>query len=298
MLNVISVDVEEYFHAANLESAIGPARWHSQQSRVDYSTRKVLEIFARHNVRATFFILGYSARRFPTLVRDIAAAGHEIASHGYGHRLAYSQSPKMFFRDVRRTKLLLEDISGMTVLGYRAPNFSILTENEWAYDALIEAGYLYDSSLYPVWHPRYANLGKSTLPQVMHRTGGKLYIFPLAVWTIHAGAKEFRLPVAGGAYWRFFPVALLKHGLTRINKTPASWFTCYFHPWEVDPDQPVIHQLSLLTKLRHYGGIARFEKRLDYFLSAFSYVPLREAAEQTFGNEIQKEFAGASITRR
>lgn len=281
MLNAISVDVEEYFHAANLAPVAGPSKWRGLPSRVVPSTQAVLDLFAKHNTRGTFFILGYCARRYPQLVKDIAAAGHEIASHGYGHRIAYLQTPKQFARDVRIAKNILEDLSGQRVIGYRAPNFSITDRNLWAYDALIESGYLYDSSTYPIWHPRYANSARSTVPEMLHRSAGSLYSFPLAVAETRVGNKVFRLPVAGGAYWRLLSKTYCAWGLQRIN-SQGNWFTSYFHPWELDNGQPVFSNLPLKTRIRHYGGIAKYGSTIAYFLRRFSFGPIRDAARQSF----------------
>jgi polysaccharide deacetylase family protein (PEP-CTERM system associated) len=280
MLNVISVDVEEYFHAANLEPFIGPARWHSVPSRVEWATERTLELFDTHNARGTFFILGSTARRHTNLVRRIAEAGHEIASHGYGHRLAYEQSPKSFYRDVVKSKRILEQISGREVLGYRAPNFSIKEGNAWAYDELIRAGYRYDSSLYPIWHPRYANAQRSLDAEIIQREKGQIIVFPLAVSQYRIFGRNIRIPVAGGAYWRLFPRFIMKQGLKKINNRGA-WFITYFHPWELDAEQPRVKGLSFLTRLRHYGGVDCFDDTIAYFLKGFSFVPLIEAAEQT-----------------
>lgn len=283
MLNVISVDVEEYFHAANLAAVAGPGKWAALPSRVDYSTHKVIELFARAGIKATFFVLGSVAQSNPQLVREIAQEGHELASHGFGHRIAYEQTPEQFFEDVNRTKQMLEEISGKPVFGYRAPNFSIRDENAWAYDKLIEAGYKYDSSRYPIWHPRYANQDKSTKPEIISRDKGKLYIFPLAVGVLRVFGRELRLPVAGGAYWRLLPKAYLLWGLRGAQKSSPGWFTCYFHPWEFDSEQPFFNKLSFLTKLRHYGRIGTFEQKAEQILRSFSFGPCCEAGKQSFG---------------
>lgn len=286
MLNAISVDVEEYFHAANLEPAVGRRGWDRLDSRVVYATDRVLALFDRCGVKGTFFILGYCARRHPELVRRIAEAGHEIASHGYAHRIAYHQTPAQFHRDIRISKELLEDISGEEVLGYRAPNFSITNKNEWAYDALIEAGYLYDSSRYPIRHPRYTNIEKSREPELLTRDKGRIYIFPLATAKLEIFGSELRLPVAGGAYWRIFPKFLMAWGLRRIRDKEKSWGTCYFHPWELDPGQPRYDELSLISKLRHYTGVAEYENILEYFLKRFDFGTIKKAAEQSFGPDV------------
>ena len=280
----ISVDVEEYFHALNLEPAIPPARWHSQPSRVEYATNRLLEIFARHNTKGTFFVLGYVARRHPGLVRSIAAAGHEIGSHGYGHRLVYRQNERAFFRDIYRTKRLLEEIAGQSVLGYRAPNFSITDSVPWAHEALIRAGYRYDSSVYPTWHPRYANLEQPRGTFSIKRNGKVLLIFPLATAQWNLFGRHLRLPIAGGAYWRLFPRTLISAGLRHLILTERLPANCYLHPWEIDQLQPRFDSLSFLTKLRHYGGVNRLEARLDYFLANFRFEPFEQAYSEIIRN--------------
>lgn len=288
MIHSISVDVEEYFHAANLEPEAPPSSWRRLPSRVVESTERTLECFARCAVHGTFFVLGCVAKRHPELIKKIASAGHEIASHGYSHRLAFTQTPKQFLRDVVRSKRLLEDLSGRAVLGYRAPNFSIQPDNSWAYDALIEAGYIYDSSLYPTWHPRYSNLRQPIESFVEKRAHGELFIFPLAVAELNAFRTKVRLPAAGGAYWRLLPEWYC-HGVLRARQRRSrSGFHCYFHPWELDAGQPVFTKLSFMTKLRHYGGAETFEKRVEHFLRSFSFAPLSEVALQTFGEDFAR----------
>lgn len=281
MLNAISVDVEEYFHAANLFPVAGPRRWRRLPSRVKQSTIKVLELFRKNSVKGTFFVLGYCARRYPELVKMIAEDGHEIASHGYGHRIAYNQSQAQFLRDITLAKQILEDIVGKPVIGYRAPNFSITNRNQWAYESLIAAGYRYDSSQYPVWHPRYANLDKSLVPQILTFPNGKLYSFPLAVAEARILNSQTRLPVAGGAYWRLLPKRYCAWGLDQIQ-SDKRWFTCYFHPWELDTEQPVFGKLPFPTRLRHYGGIKKYPETIEYFLKRYKFVPIAEAAIQSF----------------
>lgn len=284
MKNIMSVDVEEYFHAANLRPATPPCTWRALPSRVEVGTKRALEVFASAGVTGTFFILGWVARRCPGLVKEIAACGHELASHGYAHRLAYQQSPRQFARDVEFSKKLLEDLSGQEVSGYRAPNFSIKQENDWAYDTLIEAGYKYDSSIYPVWHPRYANTRKPTKPYALQRANGSLLIFPLATACYKLLNIQLRIPVAGGAYWRLFPRSLISYALMRIAAEKAP-FVCYFHPWELDPLQPRFESLSLPTKIRHYGGLRLFEEKLRFFLGRFRFSSFREVIAESYAIE-------------
>lgn len=279
MLNALTVDVEEYFHATNLEAVAGPAKWHAMPSRLDYALGRTLDLFARFRAHGTFFVLGQLARRQPDQIRRIAAAGHEIASHGYAHRLVYDLNPRSFYHDVRRTKLLLEDITGREVTGFRAPNFSIRNGTLWAYDELIRAGYRYDSSLYPVRHPRYENTARSTTPEFVVRANGRILVLPLAVCTIHTGQREWRLPIAGGAWWRLFPSLYLRWALQRRSRTSPHSIICYFHPWEIDADQPRVGPLPLLTRIRHYTGLRTLDRKLGRFLAAYGSVPLAEIAK-------------------
>lgn len=276
MLNSISVDVEEYFHATNLEPWVGPAKWHTLPSRLEYSVFRLLEIFREAQTTGTFFVLGSVARRWPNVIRAISSAGHEIASHGYAHRLAYEQTPKKFFRDVYRTKRLLEDLTATEILGYRAPNFSIRDENSWAYDKLLHAGYQYDSSLYPVRHPRYGNRDKARTPFNVQRPGGSILVIPLATSEFHCGSVSTRIPIAGGAYWRVFPRHFISWALKRANEKEGIGCHCYLHPWEVDPAQPRFRELPFVIQLRHYSGISGMDRRLEHFLKHRSFVPIRE----------------------
>lgn len=273
-INSISIDVEEHFHANNLNELLPPCLWHKQESRVVSMTDRVLELLEKHEVQATFFILGYVARRNPKLVKKISEAGHEIASHGYSHQLAYTQSKKTFYRDVYKAKSILEDISGQKVLGYRAPSFSIKEENSWAYEKLIEAGYQYDSSLYPIWHPRYANSDKPVVAHKRKTALGEITICPLAVYETSVLGKKPRFPVAGGAYWRILPWSYILWGLNNINRNHP--FHTYFHPWEIDTDKPEVEGLSRITKFRHNYGTGRLYNKIDTLLGKYEFAPIKD----------------------
>ncbi|OVE80027.1 hypothetical protein BVY02_01505 [bacterium J17] len=290
VVNAISVDVEEYFHAANIAEVTGREKWAELPSRVVDSTDKILQIFADHDTRGTFFVLGYVAERHPELVKRIVEQGHELSSHGYGHHCVYDQDPSSFLEDISKTKKLLEDITGQEILGYRAPNFSILQDNDWAYDCLIQAGYRYDSSSYPIRHHRYGNRSRPLEANVITRDGGELLELPMAVATTNIIGKEVRLPVAGGAYWRLLPLKYISWGLHKINSTDKRGANCYLHPWELDPNQPVFEELPFFSKLRHYGKLDQFEKKLSYFLSNFKFGSVRELAVREFGERALKVF--------
>ena len=288
MVNVLSIDVEEYFHAANLFEVAGPRKWAALPSTVVPATNEILEVLAQHSVKATFFVLGYCARRHPQMVRDIVEQGHELASHGYGHRIAYTQTPKQFLRDVSISKKLLEDLSGVEVRGYRAPNFSITPRNPWGYNCLVEAGYLYDSSTYPIWHPRYANRAESLEPTCLLIEGKRLFRFPLAVASLNLFGKEYRFPVAGGAYWRLLPKTYNVWGMRSINNKDR-WFATYLHPWELDTRQPKFDELPLARRIRHYGNVDSFKERLSYYLSRFSFSSFAQVAGPIFDGSQQCE---------
>ncbi|HMO18608.1 MAG TPA: DUF3473 domain-containing protein [Oligoflexia bacterium] len=274
----LTIDLEEYFHAANLAEVCPIKSWSYLPSRVEMSCDILLDTFDRYKQKGTFFVLGYCARANPGLIKKISQRGHEIASHGFAHKIAYFQNRKQFFRDVDKSKKLLEDISGIKVHGYRAPNFSIRDENLWAYDELTKAGYTYDSSLYPVYHHRYGNPHRSLLPEERSTDYGKLLVLPLAVYLLNLGLKEFRLPVAGGAYWRFLPRFLTATALKQIEKerTPV---ICYLHPWEIDYGQPHFANLSLGKKIRHYYGVKSLTSKLDYFMSKFNFSSIKNVSK-------------------
>jgi polysaccharide deacetylase family protein (PEP-CTERM system associated) len=280
MLNALTIDVEDYYHATNLEPEAPPRKWHLLTPRIRTSLPRTLQLLQDNNTKATFFILGHIARRHPQIVREIADQGHEIASHGYAHRLVYRQSEQQFARDIRKSKYLLEQLTGKPVLGYRAPNFSITQAVPWAYDQLAAAGYRYDSSLHPVRHTRYGNRDRGILPEIVETAYGPLAVFPLAVFETSIFGRTVRLPVAGGAWWRLFPLAYSDTLLRRIeNSRPM---ICYFHPWEVDAGQPRFDSLPLLTKWRHYGGLANFPAKLTTLMKHYRFGRILDLAASVY----------------
>ncbi|MEL6964627.1 MAG: XrtA system polysaccharide deacetylase, partial [Pseudomonadota bacterium] len=253
----MSVDVEDYFHAWAITSVIGKKAWSSLPSRVGESTRRLLDLFDRRGIKATFFTLGWVAEREPALVRDIVARGHELASHGFGHDKVHELTPQAFLEDIRKTRLLLEDQAGVSVKGYRAPSFSIDERNWWAFDVLAEAGYVYSSSLHPIRHDHY---GMPHAPLVPFRTGrGAIVEIPVAVidW------RGRRISCAGGGHFRIFPYPWSRWGLGRLQAENDRTGVFYLHPWEVDPGQPRIPDLPLRSRLRHYTGLGRMMGKLD-----------------------------------
>lgn len=260
-----SVDVEEHFQVSAFEPHVPRDSWDRHPSRVVANTTRILELLARHGSRGTFFILGWVAERQPALVRAIAAAGHEIASHGWDHRRVTQLTPDEFRDQARRSKALLEQLGGSPVIGYRAPSFSIVAGREWALDVLVEEGYRYDSSLFPIRRPGYGYAEGRRDPHWLDRAAGRLGEVPPATVRL-AGVN---VPAAGGAYFRLFPYALIRAGLREAESRGVSG-TFYIHPWEVDPDQPRI-PVPLKTRVRHYGGLSRTVPRLERMLSEFRF---------------------------
>jgi len=268
MLNALSFDIEDWFQVENLKGAIAAGSWDSCDLRVVNNTRKILDLLKRHQTRATFFILGWVAERCPELVREIAAAGHEIASHGYGHDLVYTQTPEEFRRDLRRSKEILEGLTGTAVRGYRAPSFSINPETPWALDVLVDEGFTYDSSVFPTsFHDRYGFSGSSLSP---FRFANGLIEVPLS--TVRLGGKN--IPAAGGGYFRLFPYLFFRHLAQRINDEGRA-LVFYLHPWELDPEQPRI-PIRHDYRFRHYVNLRKTGQRLDRLLEDFRFGAMKE----------------------
>lgn len=263
-----TVDVEEYFHVTALEPWVSRDAWSSFESRVAAAMGRLLDLLAEHEVRATMFVLGWLAERQQALVKEMAAAGHEIASHGWDHRRVTHQEPSEFRDSVRRTKRFLEDLTGQSVLGFRAPSFSIIPGKEWALDILIEEGHLYDSSLFPVRRARYGYPGGRRDPHWLDRPSGRIAEIPPA--TLRRGGVN--IPAGGGAYLRLLPYGLVRRALLESSRrrVPA---TFYVHPWELDPDQPRL-RVPAHVRLRHYGGLDRTEARLRRLLAEFRFGPI------------------------
>lgn len=265
--NALTVDVEDYFHVAALAPSIHRDSWTSRESRVVGNTHKLLAIFEQFDVRGTFFVLGWVAEQYPQLVRDIAARGHEIACHGFSHRLVYEQSPEEFREETIRAKNLLEDTTGSAVLGYRAASYSIVRESLWALDILAELGFVYDSSIFPVHHDRYGIPDAERIPHRLTTPNGKSIVeWPLAT----ARILGIRLPVAGGGYFRLLPYWLSRWGLVSINRRELRPFAFYLHPWEIDPAQPRV-SASWLSRVRHYTNLGKCEERLRRLLAEFRF---------------------------
>ena len=273
-----SVDLEEYFQVVALEPYVARESWDRIPRRVRHGTDQLLGLLDDHRARATFFALSWVAEREPALIREIVAAGHELASHGTDHRRVTTLTPEEFRQSVAESKAVLEDVSGTRVIGYRAPSFSIVRGREWALEILVEEGYRYDSSLFPVRRPGYGFVGGQRDPHVLELAAGRLNEFPPATVEI-AGLT---LPAGGGAYFRLFPTAFVRSALTAAEDrgVPA---TFYIHPWELDPGQPRL-PVSLPTRLRHYGNLTRTRERLSKLLSEFRF----ESIAATVGHSEDK----------
>ena len=271
LVNAMTVDVEDYFHVSVFDGLIPRHLWATMESRVARNTDRLLEIFARRNVVGTFFVLGWVAERHPDLMRRIAAAGHEIASHGYGHRLVYDQTPSAFRDDVRHAKALLENSTGRPVLGYRAPSYSIVPQSLWALDVLMEEGYRYDASIFPIRHDRYGIPVSARLPYVVSRPNGSIVEAPAS--TVRWGL--WNLPVAGGGYFRILPYGWTRWGVSRVNQQDGRPVIFYLHPWEIDPEQPRL-PAGMLSRFRHYRNLRETEGRLLRLLQDFAWGPLGE----------------------
>ena len=290
ILNALTIDVEDYFHVSAFEKCVPVTDWDRYPPRVEKNTRLVLEMLGDHGVHATFFVLGWVATRFPGLVRDIHRAGHEIACHGNGHRRVCTQSRQEFREDIRISKAVLEDLIGEPVGGYRAPSYSISRQTLWAFDELLEAGYRYDSSVFPVRHDFYGISDWPRFPFTVSRNSegvweplagasdkGTAEMLEFPVSTLNVWGKN--IPVSGGGYFRLFPYHFTKWALWRINQLENSPFVFYLHPWELDPDQPRMAGASLKGRFRHYLNLGRTEQRFACLLSDFGFTTMRDLVE-------------------
>ena len=264
--NAMTIDVEDYFQVSAFAPHISRAEWERLPCRVERNIERILALLAARNTHATFFTLGWIAERYPAMVRRIGDNGHEIASHGYGHLRASEQSPREFHEDVSRSKKILEDIGGAPVIGYRAPSFSINGRNLWALDTLLEAGYQYSSSIYPIQHDHY---GMPDAPRFAFKPRGNDGLLELPPTTIMLLGRN--LPAAGGGYFRLLPYPLSRWCMNRVNEQDGQPCIFYFHPWELDPGQPRQEGISLKTRFRHYVNLSRMEQRIGALLKDFQW---------------------------
>jgi len=281
-MNALSIDVEDYFQVHAFEKVISRSDWSQYAPRVVKNTHRVLEILADCDTKATFFVLGWVADSFPELVRDIAAGGHEVATHGYSHELIYRQTPQEFEADLKKSLAAIQKAAPVSVWGYRAPAFSITNQSLWALEILKKNGLRYDSSIFPLAaHDRY---GIPDAQRFAHRTEPGIWEFPVSTVRL----ARWNLPVAGGGYFRLYPAWLTRWAIRHLNRGghPA---VVYLHPWEFDPEQPRIQNASLLSKFRHYVNLPHTEKRLRRMLKEFQFAPIREV----FASQLESHDRGA-----
>lgn len=263
-VNAMSIDVEDYFQVAAFAPYIERNRWDAMPCRVERNIARILELLDRHETRATFFTLGWIAQRYPAMIREIVAQGHELASHGYSHHRASEQTREAFHDDLARAKALLEDIGGVVVRGYRAPSFSIGASNLWAHEVIAKTGHAYSSSVYPIAHDHY---GMPEAPRFAWRTpSGVLEIPPSSLRMLGRN-----LPASGGGFFRLLPYQVSRWSLRRINARDGEACVFYFHPWEIDPEQPRIAQAGAKSRFRHYVNLERTAGRLDRLLQDFRW---------------------------
>jgi polysaccharide deacetylase family protein (PEP-CTERM system associated) len=269
IVNAMTIDVEDYFHVSVFDGVVPRSQWTRLESRVYANTERVLAVLEEAQVRGTFFVLGWVAERYPSLVRCIADAGHEIASHGFAHRLVYDQTQSAFRDDAVKSKRVLEDACGAQVVGFRAPSYSITPRSLWALDVLIGAGYEYDASIFPIHHDRYGIPVSARHPYRIDRREGGLIEVPAST----AKFAGLNLPIGGGGYFRLLPYAWTRWGIRRVNAVEGRSAVFYLHPWELDPDQPRL-PCSLLSRTRHYRNLHLTESRLRQLLRDFRFAPL------------------------
>lgn len=266
IVNAMSVDVEDYFQVGAFEKIIKVEDWDRLPSRVVENSERILDIFAAAGIKATFFTLGWVAERYPDMIRRMAAEGHEIASHGMRHTRAFLQSRDEFRADVRQSKAILEDISGLPVKGYRAASFSIDSRNSWALDVLIEENYLYSSSVYPIAHDHY---GMPEAPRFPFRPSPGHDFIEIPLTTIEIMGRRY--PCAGGGYFRLLPYWLSRWAMERVNRKDGQPCMFYFHPWEIDPDQPRQSEVGFKSRFRHYVNLGVMEEKLQAALGDFRW---------------------------
>ena len=264
MCNALTIDVEDYYHVSALTPYVARSEWDGRDGRVEQNVERILAMLEDYGTRATFFTLGWVAERYPQLVRRIVDEGHELASHGFAHKRASEQSPEAFFSDIQLAKIVLEDISGVEVRGYRAPSFSIGPANAWAFECIERAGYRYSSSIYPVRHDHY---GTPDAPRFTHDVREGLLEMP--VTTMRLFGRNW--PAGGGGYFRLMPYAMSRWLLRRVNRVDQQPAIFYFHPWEIDAAQPRVPGIDAKTRFRHYLNLHRMEERLRQLLFDFEW---------------------------
>jgi polysaccharide deacetylase family protein (PEP-CTERM system associated) len=270
MINAMSVDVEDYFQVSAFESHIDRSQWDSLPHRVEQNTQRILDIFDQHRVKATFFTLGWVAERYPQLIRRIVDDGHELASHGYQHTRVTEQTPEQFRQDLRISKQILEDLGGQPIVGYRAASYSIGAQNLWALQILEEEGFHYSSSIYPVKHDLY---GMPDAPRFAFRPDNAPRLLEIPITTLNVLGRN--MPCGGGGFFRLYPYQFSKWAYRYINANEKQPGIFYFHPWEIDPEQPRQQNLSFKTRFRHYLNLGRTQNRLSHLLDDFAWDTMR-----------------------
>lgn len=275
--NAMTVDVEDYFHVAAFSDAISRGSWSNQPLRVEANTHRLLDLFDSHNIKATFFMLGWVAEKLPQLTREIASRHHEVACHGYSHQLVYTQTPDEFYTETKKAKSIIEDQIQARLTGYRAASYSITLKSLWALDALADLEFEYDSSIFPVRHDRYGIPGSARFPYIIETRNGKQLIeYPISTYS----PAGFSIPVAGGGYFRLFPYWFTAAALKAINTTEKKPFIFYLHPWEIDPNQPRVKNAKWFSRFRHYNNLDTTEARLGKLLSNFEFGRVRDVLSE------------------
>ena len=305
MLNALTIDVEDYFQVHAFSNVIKYESWDNYKCRIEDNTCRLLEILnefpktsplkSQNSVKATFFILGWIAERYPHLIKEISLQGHEIASHGYNHKVIYHQTKEEFRNDIRKSKAILEDITGIEIIGYRAPSYSITNKSRWAFEVLIEEGFEYDSSIFPVRHDFYGMPNAPRFPFIVSLNGNSSFEFSMVNHESGTGLNsksiiEFptstirilgqNLPISGGGYFRLFPFHFTKRSLMKINRQEKKPFMFYIHPWELDPEQPKIRGTGFRSKFRHYNNLDKTEMRFKKLLKNFQFATIRDVLGQ------------------
>jgi polysaccharide deacetylase family protein (PEP-CTERM system associated) len=276
MYNALTIDVEDYYMVSAFANIVKFEDWHGYKSRIEQNTNRILDLLDEHSVKATFFVLGWVAEHYPKLIKELQRRGHELACHGYNHRLVYYLSHNEFREDTRRAKKIIEDVTGEPVIGYRATSYSITKKTLWALDILVEEGFKYDSSIFPIIHDRYGISDFSRFPKWIRLNGrGDILEFPLS--TIKLFNSNF--PIAGGGYFRLFPYLIFKYGIKKVNNEEKQPVVFYFHPWEIDPEQPV-QKVGWKTRIRHYVNLYKTEDRLKKLLSDFKWGRVKDVIKE------------------
>ncbi|MFO6447448.1 XrtA system polysaccharide deacetylase [Erythrobacter sp. NE805] len=286
LVNGLSVDVEDWFQVGAFEKVIARGEWDAIKTRVEDNVARVIDLFAEAEVRATFFTLGWVAKRHPAMIRRIAEAGHELASHGYDHARVFTFSPREFAEDIRKARAIIEDCGGQAVTGYRAPSFSIDHRTPWAFEVLAEHGYAYSSSVAPVVHDHY---GWPEAPRFAFRPLAASPLIEIPVTTAMLGSR--RVAAGGGGFFRVLPYAFSRWAIRQVNRVEGRPAVFYFHPWEVDPDQPRVAHAPMRSRLRHYTGLSKMAGKLRELVHEFRWgrmdeLAAREAAQLALAEDV------------